>query len=56
MVINILKNDLGAQDRFEMGWVGKTGEIYTLEDHERVELKELMKLKNATKEEKSGWE
>jgi hypothetical protein len=56
MVINILKNDLGAQDRFEMGWVGKTGEIYTLEDHERTELKELMKLKNATKEEKSGWE
>jgi hypothetical protein len=56
MVVNILKNDLGSQDRFEMGWVGKTGEIYTLEDHERAELKELMKLKNATKEEKSGWE
>jgi hypothetical protein len=56
MVINILKNDLGAQDRFEMGWVGKTGEIYTLEDHERTELKELMKLKNATKESKDGWE
>lgn len=56
MVINVLKNDLGAQARFEMGWHGKTGEIYTLEDHERVELKELMKLKNATKEESSGWE
>lgn len=56
MVINVLKNDLGAQARFEMGWVGKTGEIYTLEDHERTELKELMKLKTATKEEKSGWE
>jgi hypothetical protein len=56
MVINVLKNDLGAQARFEMGWVGKTGEIYTLEDSERDELKELMKLKNASKEEKSGWE
>lgn len=56
MIINILKNDLGAQDRFEMGWVGKTGEIYNLEDHERSELKELMKLKNATKESKDGWE
>lgn len=55
MVINILKNDLGAQDRFEMGWVGKTGEIYTLEDHERAELKDLMKLKSATKED-TGWE
>lgn len=56
MCINILKNDLGSQDRFEMGWEGKTGRIYTLEDHQRSELKELMKLKNATKEEKSGWE
>ena len=56
VVMNILKNDLGSQDRFEFGWVGKTGEIYTLEDHERTELKELMKLRNATKEEKSGWE
>jgi hypothetical protein len=57
MVINILKNDLGSQDRFEMGWVGKTGEIYTLEDHERDELRDLMKLKNASKEDKnSGWE
>jgi hypothetical protein len=56
MVINILKNDLGSQARFEMGWTGKTGEIYTLEDHQRTELKELMKLKNATKEEKTGWE
>jgi len=56
MVINILKNDLGAQDRFEMGWVGKTGEIYTLEDHERQELKEYMKLKNAVKEKSDGWE
>jgi hypothetical protein len=56
MTINILKNDLGSQERFEMGWVGKTGEIYTLEDHERAELKELMKLKNAVKESKDGWE
>jgi len=56
MVINVLKNDLGAQARFEMGWHGKTGEIYTLEDHERAELKELMKLKNATKEKSDGWE
>jgi DNA primase catalytic subunit len=57
MVMNILKNDLGSQERFEFGWTGKTGEIYELEDHERVELKEYMKLKNATKEDKAGgWE
>jgi hypothetical protein len=56
MVINILKNDLGSQERFEFGWVGKTGEIYTLEDHERQELKEYMKLKNAVKEKSDGWE
>lgn len=56
MIINILKNDLGSQERFEFGWHGKTGEIYTLEDHEKAELKEYMKLKNASKEEKSGWE
>jgi KaiC/GvpD/RAD55 family RecA-like ATPase len=57
LICNILKNDLGSQERFEFGWVGKTGEIYTLEDHERAELKGLMKLKNATKDDKSGgWE
>jgi hypothetical protein len=57
MVINILKNDLGELDRFEMGWHGKTGEIFTLEDHEKDELKQLMKLKDATKEgSKDGWE
>jgi hypothetical protein len=55
MVINLLKNDLGELDRFEFGWHGKTGEIYELEDHEKDELKELMKLKNATKED-TGWE
>jgi len=56
MILNVLKNDLGEQARLELGWVGKTGEIYELEDHERTELRELLKLKNATKEEKSGWE
>ena len=56
MTINVLKNDLGSQDRFEMGWEGKTGRIYTLEDHERDELRELMKLKKSVKEESSGWE
>lgn len=56
MIMNILKNDLGSQERFEFGWTGKTGEIYDLEDIERDELRELMKLKNASKEDKSGWE
>lgn len=57
MCINILKNDLGSQDRFEMGWDGKTGEIYTLEDHERDRLHELLKIKNAVKADKNtGWE
>jgi hypothetical protein len=57
MVMNILKNDLGSQERFEFGWTGKTGEIFELEDHERDELKELMKLKSSIKEDKNGgWE
>lgn len=58
MCINVLKNDLGELDRFEMGWNGKRGDIYTLEDHEKDELKELMKLKNAAKDKKGsdGWE
>ena len=55
MVINLLKNDLGELDRFEFGWHGKTGEIYELEDHEKDELKELMRLKNSTNED-TGWE
>ncbi|MDX1373682.1 MAG: hypothetical protein R3321_14510, partial [Nitrososphaeraceae archaeon] len=55
-VMNILKNDLGELDRFEFGWNGKKGEIYELEDHEKDELRELMKLKNSTKEESGGWE
>ncbi len=56
LTVNILKNDLGNLDRFDFGWDGKRGEIFTLEDHERDELKELLKLKNASKEDKSGWE
>ena len=55
MIVNILKNDLGELDRLEYGWKGKRGEIYELEDIEREELKELMKMKNASKKDQ-GWE
>lgn len=57
-VLSLLKNDLGQQDRFELGWDGKKGEIYTLEDHEKEELKQLMKMKEAMKSGKGsdGWE
>lgn len=54
MVANILKNDLGELDRLEYGWNGKTGEIYELEDCERQELHELMKIKNGNKDDNSG--
>ncbi len=55
MIINILKNDLGELGRFEYGWNGKRGEIYELEDIERQELRELLKMKNSSKE-KGDWD
>lgn len=56
MIVNILKNDLGEQDRLKYGWHGKTGEIYELEDHEKAELEGLLKMKEGKKEEGGGWE
>jgi hypothetical protein len=55
-VVNILKNDLGEQARLEFGWNGKRGDIYPLEDIERQELHDLMKMKNSKKEETGGWD
>lgn len=56
-IINILKSDLAQQDRIECGWSGKRGDIYDLEDAEKLELRELLRQKNANKEGKSsGWE
>jgi hypothetical protein len=55
-IINLLKNDLGELDRLEFGWVGKTGTIYELEDCERQELHELMKMKNKSGNENEGWD
>lgn len=56
MIINILKNDLGELDRLKFGWVGKTGEITELEDHEKNELDELLKMKEAKKDGNNEWE
>jgi hypothetical protein len=57
MIINILKSDLGSQDRLELGWSGKRGHIYELEDIERQELRDLLKQKNANKNgDSSGWD
>lgn len=55
-IVNILKNDLGEQNRLVFGWKGKTGDIYTLEDIERQEFDDLMKQKEMNKEGKSGWD
>ena len=56
-IVNILKNDLGEQNRLIFGWKGKTGDIYTLEDAERAEFDDLMKQKDMMKDSKSsGWE
>ena len=55
MVMNILKNDLGELDRLELGWKGKTGEIYELEDHEKDELKELMSMKEGNDDGGNEW-
>ena len=56
-IINVLKNDLGEQDRLELGWSGKKGSIFELEDIEKQELRELLKMKNSSDKEKEsgGW-
>lgn len=55
MIINILKSDLASQDRLELGWSGKRGNIYELEDIERQELRDLLKMKNSNKKDEDGW-
>lgn len=55
MIINVLKNDLGELDRLELGWNGKTGEIFELEDHEKDELRNLMDLKNGDDNGNDDW-
>jgi replicative DNA helicase len=54
MEMAILKNDLGTLNRFQFGWHGPTGEIRELEDHERAELRRLLKEKN-DKSDESDW-
>lgn len=54
-VINILKSDLGQQDRLECGWSGKRGHIYDLEDVEKQELRDLLKQKKSTEKGDNGW-
>jgi len=56
MTMNILKNDLGELATLNFDWNGKRGEIRELEDIERRELKDLLKMKEAIKEGKDdGW-
>lgn len=54
---NILKNDLGTLGSCDMHWTGRTGRIRELEDHETVELKEFLKLKEMDSggQNKSEW-
>lgn len=55
MIINILKSDLASQDRLELGWSGKRGDIFELEDIQKQDLRELLKQKHQNKD-KNGWE
>jgi ABC-type dipeptide/oligopeptide/nickel transport system ATPase component len=54
MQMAILKNDLGTLDVFDLGWTGRTGRIYELEDHQREELHELLKHKEEQKSKETG--
>lgn len=56
--INILKNDLGVLGCYDYHWDGRTGRIRQLEDNERKELDEFLKLKQLNKdngETNNGW-
>lgn len=56
MQMAILKNDLGELDLFDFGWNGKRGEIYELEDIQRQDLRDLLKMKTLRdKGEDDGW-
>ena len=58
MQMAILKNDLGELNTFEFAWNGKRGEIKELEDIQRQELKELLKMKAEAEKGKTandGW-
>ena len=56
MQMAILKNDLGELDMFDFGWNGKRGEIYELEDIQRQDLRDLLKMKTLRdKGEDDGW-
>lgn len=54
MTINILKNDLGENFSLDFRWNGKQGEIYSLDNVDKEELKDLRDRKNATKT--SDWD
>lgn len=57
MSMAILKNDLGELGLYDFSWNGKRGEIKPLEDIERQELKDLLKMKELSEkgEENDGW-
>jgi hypothetical protein len=55
MQMAILKNDLGELAELDFGWNGKRGMITELEDHEKDELRDLLKAKSDKKEEKESW-
>jgi hypothetical protein len=58
MIVNVVKNDLGELDRLVLGWEGKRGEIYELEDHEIEKFEQLEDMKNGKNEDKGsgGWD
>lgn len=57
MTLNILKNDLGELDKLYYNWDGRRGDITELEDIQRKELTDLLKMKEMIKkgEENDGW-
>lgn len=55
----VLKNDLGELGKFQFGWSGKQGEIWSLTDEEKSYMNELIQEKNRKKSQESsdnnGW-
>lgn len=50
----ILKNDLGELDLFNFGWSGRKGDIWELTEEGEQELKDLIKRKKESSEQKKG--
>lgn len=55
MQFAILKNDLGELSEFSMFWDGKRGDVRGLEEFEKLELEELLRVKRERQQAGNGW-